>query len=420
MGRDDGQGGRGHGVSDQIGATWGPGDPIVVFGDDWGRFVSTMQHLFRHIALDYPVVWVNGLGHRPPSFSMADLKRVVEKVRAAARPRDALAGSGLEGGGTPVAIIEPRVLPWHDVAAVHYLNSRMLIGAIRRTLEAHGLTRPPVLVTGSPPSVGVVGRLGEVASIYFCMDDFLNFPGVSAKMIAPLERRLLGKVDALVATAKSLTEMKRPASGIVHHLPQGVNYEHFSAPREEPEDLRCIPGPRIGFAGSLHEVCDFPLLRRIAETYPEASVVLVGPTTVPPSALSPLHAPNIHILGLRPYRDLPAYVQHFDVGIIPYIQNARTKAVDPLKLLEYLAAGIPVVSTAIPEAHKYASAIMVAEDDETFVRATGAALSLNRAETRERARAVARTHTWEHRASDLLAILGQLAAAGSRRTPSPS
>lgn len=391
--------------------TWTRGDPIVVFGDDWGRSVSTMQHLFRHIALDDPVIWINAIGHRPPTISVSDLKRAWEKVGAMVRPRSRRSGSGLSGGGAPAAIIEPRVLPWHGSTVIHALNSAALVRTIRRRLTSLGLSRPPFLVTGSPPSVGVVGRLGEAASIYFCMDDFLNFPGVSARMIAPLERRLLHKVDGVVATAKSLTESKRPSSGRAYHLPQGVNYDHFSAQRPEPDDMASIPRPRIGFAGSVGGACDLGLVRRLAEAHAGCSVVLVGMLTAEAKEIDQLKRPNIYVLGPRPYADLPAYVQSFDVGIIPYVLSDYTRAVDPLKLLEYLAAGLPVVSTAIPEVLKYAAHVSVAHSDDAFVSAVGGALSVDRASACERGRAVARQHTWERRSEELQRIMAEVVAS---------
>jgi len=390
---------------------WTRGDPIVVFGDDWGRYVSTMQHLFRHIALDHPVVWVNAIGHRPPTLSAADLGRAWEKLRAMARRRPAPPGSGLTGGGMPVAIIEPRgVLPWHHVGPIHAFNTALLVRAIRGRLNALGLTRPPVLVTGSPPSVGVVGRLAEAASVYFCMDDFLNYPGVSAKMIAPLERRLLQRVDGLVATAQSLTVSKMPASGIAYHLPQGVNYEHFSSPQPEPADLAAIRRPRIGYAGRVGGCCDQDLVRRIAETYPRCSVVLVGRVIADRVTMDSLQLPNVHVLGLRPYSLLPAYVQGFDVGIIPYVLNDWTRAVDPLKLLEYLAVGLPVVSSSIPEMAKYSDIVTIAPDDDAFIRAIGEGLAVDRLTARERSQAVARLNTWKQRADRLLEIIEALVA----------
>jgi glycosyltransferase involved in cell wall biosynthesis len=313
---------------------------------------------------------------------------------------------GGAGYPDPAAIVQPRVLPWHDNRLVYRYNVGSMLRAIRGALAATGATHPPFVVTGSPPSVGVLGRLGESGSVYLCMDDFLHLPSATAQMIAPLEVRLLERVDAVVCTARSLTKTKVPRSGRVHYLPQGVNYDHFAAPRSEPADLRSLPHPRIGFAGGVSAACDLDLLRAIAAANPSASIVLVGPVAVDVRGLD---SKNIHVLGPRPYADLPAYVQAFDVGLIPYVLNEWTRAVDPLKLLEYLAAGIPVVTTAIPEVLKYRDVVAVANDQPSFVRLAGLAAAEDRATARARGQAVARVNTWERRAKELIAILVDIA-----------
>jgi glycosyltransferase involved in cell wall biosynthesis len=391
--------------------------PFVVFGDDWGRYPSTIQHTFRHIATRYPVVWVNGIGHRVPGFNAVDLRRAWEKARrvAGGAAQSHPAPHPSLGGGVPASIIEPRVLPWHHVGLVHALNTGSLLRAIRRRLASLGSTRPPVLVTGSPPSDGVVGRLGEAVSVYFCLDDYLNFPTYTAGMLAPLEKRLLERVDLVVATAESLTRSKLPRSGRAYHLPQGVNYAHFAEPRPEPGDLAGIPRPRIGFAGSVSTQCDTALLSRLARSFPDASLVLVGPVAPELENEEALREPNVHVLGVRPYDDLPAYVQHFDVGIIPYVLSAWTVAVDPLKLLEYLAAGLPVVTTSIPEVHKYADTVAVAADGDAFVAAVREALGANREASRTRGQALAREHTWERRADTLLEVIAGVVADRAAR-----
>jgi glycosyltransferase involved in cell wall biosynthesis len=222
--------------------------------------------------------------------------------------------------------------------------------------------------------------------------------------VAPLEKALLEKVDVVIATAKALVDLKRPASGLAFALPQGVNYDHFAQPRPLPEDIAHLPRPRVGFAGGISSACDFDLLRALAEEFPEGSIVLVGPVQ---ANVQPPRLPNVHVMGHRPYEILPAYVQAFDVGLIPYVLNDWTRSVDPLKLLEYLAAGIPVVTTAIPEVEKYAASVCIAADTPSFLDCVHRSLQEpGRAEER---RAVAREHTWVRRSDQFLRIVDEVA-----------
>ena len=387
------------------------GTPFVVFGDDWGRRVSSLQHLFRQITPLYPVVWVNSFGHRAPRITVYDLTRAASKLRAMlGRWGPAVPNRPGLLGERPAALIEPKALPWHNVPLVHALNTRSLLRDTRRALQRVAPSRPPVLITGTPAAAGVVGSLGEQASIYFCMDNYAELPGVSRTLIDPLERTLLDKVGAVVATAAELRESKRPASACAFYLPQGVNFDHFATPQPLPPELARLSSPRIGFAGGVSECCDLALVQAVAEANPQGSVVLVGPVSVDLSALT---SPNIHVLGNRPYATLPAYVQAFDVGMIPYVLNDWTRAVDPLKLLEYLAAGIPVISTPIPEVHKYAAVITCASSPTEFAHAAVAAGVGDRPELRRARQDVARQQTWERRAAQFLDIVKNLCTNGA-------
>jgi glycosyltransferase involved in cell wall biosynthesis len=387
--------------------------PIVVFGDDWQRFVSTLQHLFAHIVARRAVVWVNSFGHRAPRLTVYDLRRALSKLRAMVRqptPRD-------DGRPAPARIIQPRALPWHNVAAVRALNTWSLLRDIRHALTEVAPGRAPVLVTGGPAAEGVVGALGELAAIYFCMDDYAEMPGVDRHIVAPLEPRLLAKVDATVATAAALTVLKRPASGCAYHLPQGVNYDHFALPRPAPEAIAQLPEPRIGFSGTLSSACDFRIFHALSEAFPSGSIVHVGPIQ---AGIQLPHLPNLRLLGHQTYEDLPSYVQYFDVGIIPYVLNDWTRSVDPLKLLEYLATGIPVVSTSIPEVHKYENAVAVAEDVPGFIEAVRHEAERSRNQAgREARQALARRHTWKHRADRFLEIVSEVARTRARQPVPP-
>lgn len=378
---------------------------FVVFGDDWGRHVSTMQHVFGRIARESTVVWLNAIGHREPGFD--DLGRAWRKARAmlhgnrtSAAPSHGVA----DAIQSPQHIVQPRVLPWHSNALVSAGNRASLKYEIRRAIARAGI-RDFVMVTGSPPSARVIGECGERASIYFCMDDFLVLPGTTPRMLAPLERELLRRVDAVVATAARLVETKVSASGRGYHLPQGVNYQHFSAPRDCPAELRDLPRPIVGFAGGVGDAVDVETIHAISRALPNGSVVLVGPVTLDRARLD---APNVRLLGPRPYAELPAYVQAFDVGIIPYVENDWTRAVDPLKLLEYLAAGVPIVSSPLPEVMKYAHAVTTAPLGDAFAAAVRDVVRGGGKARGETARRVASEHSWDRRAERFLEIVDEV------------
>lgn len=381
--------------------------PLVVFGDDWGRHVSTVQHLFRHLIPNYPVIWVNSFGHRTPRLTAYDLRRAWQKGRAMVMGPHKAVSQGASAV-MPARIIEPRVLPWHHIQVVHSWNTRSLLRDIRRALSALAPTRAPILITGTPAAVDVVGALGESLSVYFCIDDYGELPGVEKRIVEPLERRLRTKVDVVIGTSRRLVDIKRPASGRSFYVPQGVNYAHFAEARPVPAAMAELPRPIIGFAGGIGDCLDVPLIHKVARSNPSGSVALVGPVTID---IGDIQAKNIRVLGNQSYFDLPAYVQAFDVGIIPYVLNDWTRAVDPLKLLEYLAAGIPVVSAALPEVRKYEEVVAIASDHEDFVGGVARALDERSASSRLERQSIARNNTWAARASQLVTILEEVLSA---------
>jgi glycosyltransferase involved in cell wall biosynthesis len=291
---------------------------------------------------------------------------------------------------------------------VRSANAWSIAHDVRRALTRISPGEAPVLVTATPTVPELVGALGERAAIYFCMDDYGELPNTSADMLVPLEELTLRRVDAVVATARRLVERKRPSSGRAHHLPQGVNYEHFATRRDYPPEMTSLRRPILGFAGGVSPCCDFGLLRSLAKAFPDASVVLVGPVTVDLAAEQ--LPPNVHVLGNRPYAELPAYVQGFDVGLIPYLHNDWTASVDPLKLLEYLAAGIPVVATPIPEVQKYASVVRQGDTPDAFTSAVHSALAAHESD-RVAGCEIAARNTWSQRATAFLEIVADTCAS---------
>lgn len=381
---------------------------FLCVGNDWGRHWSSILHLFRVIARDHRVIWVNSIGQRAPRLSRRDLARLLEKAR---RPRVQAPADDTAVDGRPVAIIEPRVLPYHQFAAVRRLNTHLLGRALRPVLR-RWLTpgQELVFVTANPAAVDLVGRFGSTLALYYCMDDYATMPGMDAAINEACEPLMLQAADCTFATSRALCAAKRAAHYDTVHLPQGVDCDHFRPGLACPAPLASLPRPIIGFQGIVGARVDLALLEKIACAFPSASVVTLGRRE---ADVSPLRRrPNYFHFDHVPYAHLPAWVGQFDIGLIAYARDNHTQAVNPLKLLEYLALGLPVVSTALPELRAYGDYVALADDHDGYLRALAALLARFpfAPEGRLRRREFARMQSWEARAQTFLAACERLSA----------
>jgi glycosyltransferase involved in cell wall biosynthesis len=200
----------------------------------------------------------------------------------------------------------------------------------------------------------------------------------------------------------ALQEAKKglnPNTILVSH---GVDYEHFSKAVAHdlpaPADIADLPHPRLGFFGLIRDWVDLDLLAEVARRRPDWHLVLIGDSAID---LSPYQSlPNMHFLGRKPYAELPAYCQEFDVGLVPFRINELTKAVNPIKLREYLAAGLPVVSTPLPEAKLCGSLVESADEPESFAAAVAKTLAGGTACRTSRS-ATMRTETWPEKVDEI-------------------
>jgi glycosyltransferase involved in cell wall biosynthesis len=184
--------------------------------------------------------------------------------------------------------------------------------------------------------------------VYDCMDELSAFQGAPPELIEQ-EKVLFAMADVVFAGGASLYEAKREQHENVHLFPSSIDYPHFASARhalDEPADLVHIPRPRIGFYGVLDERLDRDLLREVAAAHPEWHFIMVGPV-VKISAEDLPSGGNLHYPGQKSYTELPAYLAHWDVAMLPFARNASTRFISPTKTPEYLAAGKPVVSTPI-------------------------------------------------------------------------
>jgi UDP-galactopyranose mutase len=231
----------------------------------------------------------------------------------------------------------------------------------------------------TPMAIRFSSHLAPAAIVYDCMDELSGFRGAPPGLRSA-EAELFQRADLVFTGGHRLYEAKKQQHHDVHAFPSSIDAFHFRQARtiqEDPEDHRDIPHPRLGFAGVIDERLDIRLLDEIANLRPDWHFVMLGPVVkIQPQDLP--QRPNIHYLGAKDYKQLPAYMSGWDVGLLPFARNESTRFISPTKTPEYLAAGLPVVSTYIRDvAHPYAQQrlVRIANSAEAFTAACQRALA---------------------------------------------
>lgn len=200
----------------------------------------------------------------------------------------------------------------------------------------------------TPMALEFASALRSGLTIYDCMDELSAFAGAPPAMRSK-EAALFAEADLVFTGGASLFQSKRKQHGSVHLFPSSVDVAHFSRARSiecDPDDQARIPRPRLGYAGVVDERMDLELLRQVAAERSHCHFVLLGPIVKIDPAMLP-RSENIHYLGMKQYAALPGYLAGWDIGMLPFALNDSTRFISPTKTPEYLAAGLPVVSTPI-------------------------------------------------------------------------
>ena len=360
---------------------------------------SSTQHLISRLARDRRVLWVNSIGLRRPRLDARDLGRIWRKAWAILGGSRGAPGPAAEP--PPFPVLAPHALPLPGNPLARAFNRRVLGRQVGRTATALGIAQP-VLWISLPTAVDVVGTLAEHAVVYYCGDDFGALAGVDHAPVLSLERELVERADLVLTASERLARRFPP--GKTRLLPHGVDFERFATPVAPAPDLPA-PGPVAGFYGSLADWLDTGLLAGVARRLPDWTFLLIGEAKTDLSALAGL--PNVILAGPRPHEELPAYVQHWTVSLLPFRDNDQIRASNPLKLREYLAAGRPLVGTDFPALDGYRDLVRVAAGADGFAAALEAA-RLEPAERGIERRARVAGESWEARAAEAAALIDVL------------
>lgn len=230
----------------------------------------------------------------------------------------------------------------------------------------------------TPMAIAWTCHLQPQAVIYDCMDELSAFKGASPTL-KNYEAELFRRADLVFTGGQSLYESKVNQHPNIYAFPSSVDVAHFGQGRtfeEEPADQANIPHPRLGFFGVIDERMDIELLAGIAETRPDWHLIIIGPVVKIDPAILPQHE-NIHYLGSKDYKELPAYLAGWNLAMLPFARNESTRFISPTKTPEYLAAGKPVVSTSIQDVvrpYGDLKLVRIADTPEEFVTAAEQAM----------------------------------------------
>jgi glycosyltransferase involved in cell wall biosynthesis len=389
-----------------------PEDIVILSTADWDNpFWTNKQHVAVELARrGHRVFYIDSLGLRRPSASRQDLRRIGRRLRkAVGAPRQVR---------DHVWVWSPIVIPLQGNPAARGLNRALLSRGLAYWLGKLG-QRAQILWTYNPMTLQLLDVDPFEQLVYHCVDDISAQPGMPSAALTESEQALVRRADVVFVTSPKLLETRRTWNPNTVYFPNVADSHHFSKALDEateiPPDIAALPRPRIGFVGAISGYkLDFGLIRHLAQSRPDWSIVLIGkvgegdPWT-DTSLLTGL--PNLHILGPREYATLPGYLRGMDVAMLPSRLNDYTESMFPMKFFEYLAAGKPVVSTALPALADFCEVVALSRSQDEFVEAISAALD-DDIDHRTRRLSLARNHSYVNRTEAMLTTL-RASGAGS-------
>jgi glycosyltransferase involved in cell wall biosynthesis len=379
------------------------GQDIICFCNDWDGDPLSKKHIMSRFAKRNRVLWVNSVGVRNPTASVYDLKRIVQKIRAFSAGHRKVSDS--------INVFTPLVIPFHGNPVARWVNRKALRWSLLRTCRRLGFTNPITWVF-IPASAEVAGTLNERMLVYHCVDEYSEFTGTDKTALLNLERHLIEKSDCVIVCSDRLFQSKRKYNDKTFLVTHGVDVEHFRKACDPhtaiPAEMKSIKKPIVGFFGLIADWVDLALIRFLADSRPDWNFVLLGKITTDTKIVEGVS--NVHLLGSKPYPQLPGYAKSFDAAILPFAINELTLNSNPLKLREYLAAGLPVVSTAIPEAARLQGALRVGRNYEEFLAHLDSIIGSGKTGPQPSISFEMEKESWDHKVEELSRIVTTIAA----------
>ncbi|GLT18915.1 glycosyl transferase [Vibrio zhanjiangensis] len=368
---------------------------LIVFGEDFGGLPSSTQHIVSRLAKDRKILWVNSIGLRQPKFNTNDVKRAVGKLLGLSKR-----GYSSESRPHPsnITIVNLKTIPAPKSTWARTIAKTMLLTQLKPIIDKLKLVNP-ILWTSLPTAADLCGHLGETAVVYYCGDDFASLAGVDHHTISTHENKLANIADLILGASPAICrKFDSTKTTLITH---GVDYELFSQSAKRASDLPSNGRPIAGFYGSISNWLDYELIAKICLSNSNWDFVFIGPIELGYNPLPNLS--NVYYLGPKPHHQLPSYSQHWDASLLPFKLNQQIMACSPLKLMEYLAAGTPVITTPFPALERYKPYVNLVNDESEFKQALDDVMVKQKGNSE-----IVRSESWDARTQTVNRLLESL------------
>jgi glycosyltransferase involved in cell wall biosynthesis len=312
---------------------------------------------------------------------------------------DGSSSADRDGSQNPL-ILNPRMWPSFRPGFARSLNRRLLTRSVKPAAEAQ--TDAPVVITTLPLMADLVGRFRAARWVYYCVDDFSVWPGLDGRTMLEMEKELVAKADVVIAVSEHLVAHVSTLGKIARLLTHGVDLEFWRRPltgSKTPtwtEELKETEKPLVVFWGVIDRRLDPAFVRALSDSLTDGTILLVGPQDNPDPQLAQTR--RVRFMPALPYEDLPRLAAHTRVFIAPYADLPVTRAMQPLKLKEYIATGKPVVVRKLPATEPWADCVDVVDSPTAFAAAVCGRLQTGVPSNQEQARVRLAAEGWDAKA----------------------
>jgi len=389
-------------------------DVVILSTAEWDNpFWTNKQHTASALAsLGYRVLYIESLGLRRPTSRSRDWLRIIKRLfKACSFPKRVQKN---------LWIWSPLVMPMSSNTVIRLLNRVIFsssLFAIRYILRFNS----SVLLTYNPATRLYLDLRCFRATVYHCVDEISQQPGMNSDLIQLEDHILCTLVDHVYVTSQELFKSRSRFTSSITYYPNVVDNRHFGKFKFDsppvPSDYIQIKEPRLLFVGAISSYkVDFELIRTVALSKPDWSIVLIGlvgegdPNT-DISVLQDIN--NIYFLGPKSYQSLPIYMHHAQIGLLPCLINSYTTAMFPMKFFEYLSGGLPVVSTDLPSLDEFKDCFLCADSSSEFIEHIQSLITGNRSINQKLVNKVLSQYTYEQRTIHMMDTINKILASKS-------